>query len=62
MKGLPKYVSEARLREHFSAKGEVTDAKVVKSKYAQSRPRAVIGCVATEFVSSASIAMQGWYL
>ena len=33
VKGLPKYVSEARLREHFSAKGEVTDAKVVRSKY-----------------------------
>lgn len=34
VKGLPKYVSEARLREHFSAKGEVTDAKVVRSKCA----------------------------
>ena len=33
VKGLPKYVSEARLREHFSAKGEVTDAKVVRSRY-----------------------------
>lgn len=33
VKGLPKYVSETRLREHFSAKGEVTDAKVVRSRY-----------------------------
>ena len=40
VKGLPKYVAEARLREHFSAKGEVTDAKVVKSRSAHvCRPR-----------------------
>ena len=37
VKGLPKYVSEARLREHFSAKGEVTDAKVVRSKCVRDR-------------------------
>ena len=28
IKNLPKHIDERRLREHFSAKGEVTDAKV----------------------------------
>lgn len=32
VKNLPKYVDEARLREHFEAKGEVTDAKIVRTK------------------------------
>ena len=32
IKSLPKHVTEDRLREHFSAKGEVTDAKVIRSK------------------------------
>lgn len=32
IKNLPKYVTEARLREHFSAKGEVTDVKVLKTR------------------------------
>ena len=32
IKNLPKHVDEAQLREHFSAKGEVTDAKVVRTR------------------------------
>ena len=32
VKNLPKYVTEKRLREHFAAKGEVTDVKVLKTK------------------------------
>jgi multiple RNA-binding domain-containing protein 1 len=32
VKNLPKHVDERRLREHFSAKGEVTDAKIMKTK------------------------------
>lgn len=32
VKGIPKYVNESRLREHFSAKGAVTDVKVLKTK------------------------------
>jgi RNA recognition motif-containing protein len=32
VKNLPKHVDEKRLREHFSAKGEVTDAKIMKTK------------------------------
>lgn len=32
VKNLPKHVDESRLREHFSAKGEVTDAKVMRTR------------------------------
>lgn len=32
VKGLPKQFGDDRLREHFSVKGEVTDAKVVRCK------------------------------
>jgi multiple RNA-binding domain-containing protein 1 len=32
VKNLPKYVDEARLREHFAAKGEVTDAKIMRTR------------------------------
>lgn len=31
VKNLPKHADENRLREHFSQKGEVTDAKVVRT-------------------------------
>ena len=36
VKGLPKNFTDERLREHFAVKGEVTDAKVVRSKCAVS--------------------------
>ncbi|RWW83567.1 hypothetical protein BHE74_00007924 [Ensete ventricosum] len=32
IKNLPKYVNEDRLREFFSQKGEVTDAKLMRTK------------------------------
>ena len=32
VKNLPKHVDESRLREHFSAKGEVTDAKIMRTR------------------------------
>lgn len=32
VKNLPKYVDEARLKEHFSQKGEVTDVKIMRTK------------------------------
>ena len=31
VKNLPKHLTEKRFREHFQAKGEVTDAKIVKT-------------------------------
>ena len=33
VKNLPKYVAEDRLRELFSQKGEITDAKLMRTKY-----------------------------
>lgn len=33
MKNLPKHVAEDRLRDFFSQKGEVTDAKLMRTKY-----------------------------
>lgn len=32
VKNLPKHVDDRRLREHFSAKGEVTDCKIMRTK------------------------------
>jgi hypothetical protein len=32
IKNIPKYADEKRLRDHFSAKGEVTDVKVMKTR------------------------------
>jgi hypothetical protein len=32
VKNLPRYVTEERLREHFAAKGEVTDAKIIRTR------------------------------
>jgi hypothetical protein len=32
VKNLPKYADEKRLREHFGAKGEVTDVKVMRTR------------------------------
>lgn len=32
VKNLPKYVDDRRLREFFAAKGEVTDAKVMRTR------------------------------
>lgn len=34
VKGFPKHITDERLREHFSEKGEVTDAKVLKTRSA----------------------------
>lgn len=32
VKNLPKYVDDRRLRDHFAAKGEVTDAKIMRTR------------------------------
>lgn len=43
MKNLPKEVAEARLRDVFSKKGEITDAKLLRSREGTSRQMAFIG-------------------
>lgn len=43
MKNLPKHVNESRLREFFSEKGEITDAKLMRTKEGKSRQFAFIG-------------------
>lgn len=43
VKNLPKYVKEDRLREFFSQKGEVTDAKLMRTRDGKSRQFAFIG-------------------
>ncbi|RWR88657.1 RNA recognition motif domain-containing protein [Cinnamomum micranthum f. kanehirae] len=43
VKNLPKYVAEDRLRDFFSQKGEVTDAKIMRTKDGKSRQFAFIG-------------------
>ncbi|KAK8940474.1 Polyadenylate-binding protein RBP47C' [Platanthera zijinensis] len=43
VKNLPKYVKEDRLREFFSQKGEVTDAKIMRTTDGMSRQFGFIG-------------------
>ncbi|KAI8891456.1 RNA-binding domain-containing protein [Backusella circina FSU 941] len=43
VKNLPKELSEEKFREHFSKKGEVTDAKLMKTKWGASRKFGFIG-------------------
>lgn len=43
VKNLPKYVAEDRLREYFSQKGEVTDAKIMRTADGKSRQFAFVG-------------------
>ncbi|GFZ08317.1 nucleotide/nucleic acid binding protein [Actinidia rufa] len=43
VKNLPNYISEDRLREFFSQKGEVTDAKLLRTKDGKSRQFGFIG-------------------
>ncbi|KAK8608225.1 hypothetical protein V6N13_023654 [Hibiscus sabdariffa] len=43
VKNLPKHVAEERLRDFFSQKGEVTDAKLMRTRDGKSRQFAFIG-------------------
>ncbi|WFD35547.1 Multiple RNA-binding domain-containing protein 1 [Malassezia cuniculi] len=43
VKGLPPYVSDARLREHFSQKGAVTDVKLMRRPDGTSRRFGFVG-------------------
>ncbi|CAG9460741.1 unnamed protein product [Pedinophyceae sp. YPF-701] len=43
VKNIPKHVEDKRLREHFAAKGEVTDCKILRTKDGRSRQMAFVG-------------------
>ncbi|XP_015958849.1 uncharacterized protein LOC107482784 [Arachis duranensis] len=43
VKNIPKYVTEDRLREFFSEKGEITDVKLMRTKDGKSRQFAFVG-------------------
>ncbi|CAO3643623.1 unnamed protein product [Mucor fragilis] len=43
VKNLPKELSEEKFREHFAKKGEVTDAKLMKTQWGASRKFGFIG-------------------
>ena len=35
VKNIPKYLTDQRLKDHFAAKGEVTDVKILKTRSAE---------------------------
>lgn len=43
VKGLPKYLTEEKLRDHFAKKGDITDVKLRRNKSGESRRFAFIG-------------------
>lgn len=43
VKNIPKHVDETRLREHFSLKGRVTDAKIMRTRDGKSRLFGFVG-------------------
>lgn len=43
VKGLPKYLTEERLKEHFAKEGNVTDVKLMKKRNGESRQFAFVG-------------------
>ncbi|ODV96851.1 hypothetical protein PACTADRAFT_48657 [Pachysolen tannophilus NRRL Y-2460] len=43
VKGLPKYLTEDKLKEKFGEKGDVTDVKLMKNRFGESRRFAFIG-------------------
>lgn len=43
VKGLPKYLTEERLKEHFSKEGSVSDVKLMRKRDGESRQFAFVG-------------------
>lgn len=43
VKGLPKYLTEDRLRQHFSQRGDVTDVKIMRKRDGESRRFGFVG-------------------
>lgn len=53
VKGLPKYLTEERLKEHFSKNGSVSDVKLMKKRNGESRQFAFIGYKSQDDAESA---------
>lgn len=43
VRNLPKHLTDKRLREHFGAKGEVTDVRIMKTRDGKSRQFGFVG-------------------
>jgi len=43
VRNLPKHLTDKRLREHFGAKGEVTDVRIMKTREGKSRQFGFVG-------------------
>ncbi|CCE72830.1 Piso0_000426 [Millerozyma farinosa CBS 7064] len=53
VKGLPKYLTEERLRQHFSQRGDVTDVKIMRKRDGESRRFGFVGYRGVEDASDA---------
>lgn len=54
VKGLPKYLTEDKIREHFRKQGNVTDVKLMKKRNGESRRFAFIGYKSYEDAENAA--------
>ncbi|WFC97928.1 Multiple RNA-binding domain-containing protein 1 [Malassezia yamatoensis] len=62
VKGLPAYLTDARLREHFSQKGSVTDAKLMRRPDGTSRRFGFVGYRSEEEAKSAQLYFDRTYI
>jgi multiple RNA-binding domain-containing protein 1 len=62
VKNLPKYITEERLKEHFSKKGDVTDVKLQKNVKGESRRFAFIGFKSDEDAEQAVRYFDGSFM
>lgn len=54
VKNIPRYITDEKLREHFASRGEVTDAKVIKTKDGRSRQFGFVGFRTEDEANSAA--------
>eukprot|EP00727_Mastigamoeba_balamuthi_P005684 m51a1_g1735 hypothetical protein (754) ;mRNA; r:161398-164064 len=62
VKSLPKYLTEARLRDHFSKAGIVTDAKILKTKEGNSRKFGFVGFASANDAQKAIKMLNGTFV
>eukprot|EP00850_Spirogloea_muscicola_P015002 SM000111S18825 [mRNA] locus=s111:401562:407009:- [translate_table: standard] len=53
VKNVPPYVQEGRLKDHFAARGEVTDARILRTSEGKSRQLAFVGYRSEEEAAAA---------